>query len=76
LLLGAVFVAIGYLVSALVRDHGTAAGISIVLSLLLVLVYEMGCLACSRSTRAVTSRRPRSMRCFCSTQRMCTDCSI
>ncbi len=43
-MLGAVFVAIGYLVSALVRDRGTAAGISIGLWLLLVLIYDMALL--------------------------------
>ncbi len=43
-LLGAVFVAIGYLVSSLVRDRGTAAGISIGLWLLLVLIYDMAVL--------------------------------
>ncbi len=43
-LLGAVFVAIGYLVSALVHDRGTAAGISIGLWLLLVLIYDMALL--------------------------------
>jgi Cu-processing system permease protein len=43
-LLGAVFVAIGYLVSALVCDRGTAAGISIGLWLLLVLIYDMALL--------------------------------
>jgi Cu-processing system permease protein len=43
-LLGAVFVAIGYLVSALARDRGTAAGISIGLWLLLVLIYDMALL--------------------------------
>jgi Cu-processing system permease protein len=43
-LLGAVFVAIGYLVSALVRDSGTAAGVSIGLWLLLVLIYDMALL--------------------------------
>lgn len=40
-LLGAVFVAIGYLASALARDRGTAAGISIGLWLFLVLIYDM-----------------------------------
>lgn len=44
-LLGAVFVAIGYLVSALVRDRGTAAGVCIGLWLLLVLIYDMALLA-------------------------------
>ncbi|MBI5261867.1 MAG: ABC transporter permease [Bradyrhizobium sp.] len=43
-LLGAVFVAIGYWVSALVRDRGTAAGLCIGLWLLLVLVYDMALL--------------------------------
>lgn len=43
-LLGAVFVAIGYLVSAMVRDRGTAAGICIGLWLLLVLIYDMALL--------------------------------
>jgi len=43
-LLGAVFVAIGYSVSALVRDRGTAAGVCIGLWLLLVLVYDMALL--------------------------------
>ncbi len=44
ILLGAAFVAIGYLVSSLVRDRGTAAGISIGLWLLLVLIYDMALL--------------------------------
>lgn len=43
-LLGAVFVAIGYMVSALVRDRGTAAGLCIGLWLLLVLIYDMALL--------------------------------
>ncbi|MES1149594.1 MAG: ABC transporter permease subunit [Bradyrhizobium guangdongense] len=43
-LLGAVFVAIGYLVSAAVRDRGTAAGVCIGLWLLLVLIYDMALL--------------------------------
>ncbi|MGJ4884451.1 MULTISPECIES: ABC transporter permease [unclassified Bradyrhizobium] len=43
-LLGAVFVAIGYLVSAVVRDRGTAAGVSIGLWLVLVLIYDMALL--------------------------------
>lgn len=43
-LLGAVFVAIGYLVSALVRDRGTAAGIAIGLWLLFVLIDDMALL--------------------------------
>ncbi|MGZ9106094.1 MAG: ABC transporter permease [Rhodoplanes sp.] len=43
-MLGAVFVALGYLVSALSRDRGTAAGVAIGLWLLLVLVYDMALL--------------------------------
>src|SRR5215470_5855743 len=43
-LLGAVFIAIGYWISSVVRDRGTAAGISIGLWLLLVLVYDMALL--------------------------------
>ncbi|CCD86228.1 Copper ABC transporter, permease protein NosY [Bradyrhizobium sp. ORS 285] len=43
-LLGAVFVAIGYLVSAVVRDRGTAAGLCIGLWLVLVLIYDMALL--------------------------------
>ncbi len=40
-LLGAAFIAIGYLVSALVRDRGTAGGIAIGIWLLFVLIYDM-----------------------------------
>jgi Cu-processing system permease protein len=40
-LLGAVFIAIGYLISSLVRDRGTAAGIAVGVWLLLVLIYDM-----------------------------------
>jgi Cu-processing system permease protein len=43
-MLGAVFIAIGYLVSARVRDRGTAAGIAIGIWLLLVLIYDMALL--------------------------------
>ena len=43
-MLGAAFVALGYLVSALARDRGTAAGVAIGLWLLLVLVYDMALL--------------------------------
>jgi Cu-processing system permease protein len=44
-LLGAVFVAMGYLVSASVQQRGTAAGIAIGIWLLLVLIYDMALLA-------------------------------
>ena len=43
-LLGAVFIAIGYVVSALVRDRGTAGGIAIGIWLLFVLIYDMALL--------------------------------
>jgi Cu-processing system permease protein len=43
-LLGAVFIAVGYLVSALVRDRGTAGGIAIGMWLVLVLIYDMALL--------------------------------
>lgn len=43
-LLGAAFVAMGYLASTLVRDRGTAAGIAVALWLLFVLLYDMGLL--------------------------------
>ncbi|MCK6453902.1 MAG: ABC transporter permease [Alphaproteobacteria bacterium] len=44
ILLGAVFIAIGYLVSALVQQRGTAAGIAVGIWLLLVLVFDMALL--------------------------------
>jgi Cu-processing system permease protein len=43
-LLGAVFVAIGYMVSALVRDRGTAGGIAIGIWLVFVILYDMALL--------------------------------
>jgi Cu-processing system permease protein len=43
-LLGAAFVSVGYLVSALVRDRGTAGGIAIGIWLLLVLIFDMALL--------------------------------
>lgn len=44
ILLGAVFIAIGYLISAQVQDRGTAGGIAIGIWLLLVLLYDMALL--------------------------------
>ncbi|RJF74005.1 ABC transporter permease subunit [Rhodopseudomonas palustris] len=44
IMLGAVFVAIGYLISSLVRDRGTAAGLSIGVWLIMVLVFDMALL--------------------------------
>lgn len=43
-LLGAAFIAIGYLVSVLVRERATAAGVAIGIWLLLVIVFDMGLL--------------------------------
>ena len=43
-LLGAVFIAIGQLISASVRDRGTAAGVAVGIWLLFVLIYDMGLL--------------------------------
>jgi Cu-processing system permease protein len=44
ILLGAAFIAVGYLVSALVRERGTAAGIAVGVWLLFVLIYDMAVL--------------------------------
>jgi len=44
ILLGAVFVAIGYLISSLARDRGTAAGVCVGIWLLMVLVFDMALL--------------------------------
>lgn len=44
ILLGAVFVAIGYLISAIVRERATAAGIAIGIWLLLVVLFDMALL--------------------------------
>ena len=46
------FVAIGYVVSALVRDRGTAGGIAVGIWLVFVLIYDMALLGSSSSTRA------------------------
>jgi Cu-processing system permease protein len=43
-LMGSAFIAIGYLVSVLVSDRGTAGGIAIGVWLLFVLIYDMGLL--------------------------------
>lgn len=44
-LLGAVFVAIGYFISALVGERGTAGGIAVGVWLVFVLIYDMALLA-------------------------------
>jgi Cu-processing system permease protein len=58
-LLGAVFIAVGYLVSALVRDRGTAAGIAVGIWLVFVLIYDMAFLgpSCRGRTSTRSSRR-------------------
>jgi Cu-processing system permease protein len=43
-MLGGVFIAIGYFISALVRDRGAAGGIAIGVWLFFVLIYDMGLL--------------------------------
>jgi len=43
-LLGAAFIAVGYLVSALVRERGTAGGIAVGIWLVFVLIYDMALL--------------------------------
>jgi Cu-processing system permease protein len=53
-LLGAAFVALGTLVSALVRDRGTAAGIAVGLWLLMVLIWDMALLGLLVADRGET----------------------
>ena len=43
-LLGAAFLAIGYLVSTLVKERATAAGLAVAIWLLFVLIYDMALL--------------------------------
>jgi Cu-processing system permease protein len=43
-LLGAAFLALGYLVSTLVRESGTAAGLAVAIWLAFVLIYDLGLL--------------------------------
>src|SRR5665647_1270025 len=44
IMLGVVFVAIGYLISSIVRNRGTAAGLSVGVWLMMVLVFDMALL--------------------------------
>ena len=44
ILLGAAFIAVGYLVSALVRERGTAGGVAVGIWLVFVLIYDMALL--------------------------------
>ena len=65
IMLGAVFVAIGYLISSLVRDRGTAAGACVGIWLLMVLIFDMALLGSWSSTRVRSSPHP-SSKDFCS----------
>lgn len=56
-LLGAAFVAIGYLVSTMVHDRGTAAGVALGIWLLFVLIYDLALLGVLVPTRGGPSRR-------------------
>ncbi|MBF0610400.1 MAG: ABC transporter permease [Magnetococcales bacterium] len=51
ILLGGVFTAIAYLVSVLVRERGTAAGVAIGIWLFFVVLYDMGLLGLLVATR-------------------------
>ena len=57
ILLGAAFLAIGYLVSAFARERGIAAGIAVGIWLFFVLIYDMALLGSWWSTRGGWSRR-------------------
>ena len=51
ILLGAAFISIGYFVSAISRDRGTAAGIAVGIWLLFVLIYDMALLGVLAATQ-------------------------
>ena len=53
--LGASFLALGYLVSAAVRERATAAGIAVGVWLFFVVIYDMALLGALAATRAATS---------------------
>ena len=57
-LLGAVFIAIGYVVSAVVRDRGMAGGMAVGIWLVFVLVYDMALLGGSSLIKAACSTKP------------------
>lgn len=48
--LGTAFLALGYLISSIVREHATAAGIAVGLWLVLVLLFDMGLLGLLAAT--------------------------
>ncbi len=51
ILLGGVFIAIAYLISAIVRERGAAAGLSIGIWLMFVILYDMGLLGVLVATK-------------------------
>jgi len=53
-LLGAVFISLGYLASVLVKERATAAGIAVGLWLLLVIIYDMALLGVLVADKGVT----------------------
>ena len=56
ILLGASFVALGYLISTIVRERATAAGLAIGLWLLLVVVYDLALLGMRLNAHLVAER--------------------
>ena len=75
-MLGAVFVGIGYLISVLVRERGTAGGVAIGVWLLFVLIYDMAFSVCSFWTRAGPLAATCSTPCCSQIRLMSTVCSI
>ena len=66
-LLGASFLALGYLVSAAVRERATAAGIAVGVWLFFVVIYDMALLGALAADQGRHIGRARSTRCCCST---------
>lgn len=56
-LLGAVFIAIAYLISAMVRERGTAAGLAIGVWLIFMVLYDLGLLGLLAATKGQLSER-------------------
>ena len=73
-LLGASFLALGYLVSAAVRERATAAGIAVGVWLFFVVIYDMALLGALAADQGRHIGPARSTRCCCSTPRTCTGC--
>ena len=66
-LLGASFLALGYLVSAAVRERATAAGIAVGVWLFFVVIYDMALLGALAADQGRHIGPARSTRCCCST---------